>query len=61
MRNNIGRVSKHVSMKTSDSKEHELTKNDRLSGGTLTATIGKLSSYVAESTKKRTSWGNGTK
>ena len=61
LRIKLGRVSKDVNMKTSNSKEHELRRNDYIQGGALTSAFGKLSICVAESTKKKISWGNGTR
>ena len=58
LRNQLTRVSKDVNINVHDSKEHELTKNNYLPGGALKVTIGKLSSCIVESTKKRISWGN---
>ena len=48
LRKKIERVSKDMNMSTSDSKDHELTKNDHLPGGTLTSTFEKSSSHVIE-------------
>ena len=52
LRKNLGRVSKDVNINTSESKECDLTNNEYLPGGTLTSTLGKLSSHVVESTKR---------
>ena len=52
LQNKLNRVSKDVNVSTSYSKQHELTNNYYFPGVTLTATIGKLSSYVVDSTKK---------
>ena len=61
LRNKLTRVSKDVRINTSNGKEHELTKNDYLPGGTLIVTIGKLSSCIVESTKKENKLGKWNK
>ena len=44
-------ASKHLRMNHLDGKEHELTPNNYLPGGTLTTMFGNLSSYVVETSK----------